>query len=107
MKEKRPLPGQSSPAAYAEYYASRADMVRHLPDSINDLSGAMIEPAAVGPHAVKEAAIQRAAWARIYKQQTATRPGFAYKKLLADSTWRRYSLFQLYAESATFIAFGQ
>lgn len=79
---KRPQMGQTGPGAYAEYLAVRADMVRRLPDSINDLSAAMIEPAAVALHAVKEAGVQRgdrvmvvgggtigllcAAWARIY-----------------------------------------
>jgi 2-desacetyl-2-hydroxyethyl bacteriochlorophyllide A dehydrogenase len=79
---KRPQMGQTGQGAYAEYIAVRADMVRRLPDSIDELSAAMIEPAAVALHAVKEAGVQRgdrvmvvgggtigllcAAWARIY-----------------------------------------
>ena len=78
---KRPQPGQNGPGGYAEYISVRPDMVRRLPDTISDLEGAMIEPATVGLHAVKEAGIKRgdrvlivgggtigllcAAWARI------------------------------------------
>jgi 2-desacetyl-2-hydroxyethyl bacteriochlorophyllide A dehydrogenase len=78
---KRPQPGQNGPGGYAEYILARPDMVRRLPESISDLEGAMIEPATVGLHAVKEAGVKRgdrvlivgggtiglicAAWARI------------------------------------------
>lgn len=78
---KRPTVGQNSPGAYAEYVSIRSDMVRKLPDTINDLEAAMIEPAAVCLHAVRRAGIKAgdkvlvvgggtiglmsAAWARI------------------------------------------
>lgn len=55
---KRPNPGNNSPGAYAEYIKVRPDMVRKLPDSVSDKEAAMIEPAAVAFHAVKEAMIQ-------------------------------------------------
>jgi 2-desacetyl-2-hydroxyethyl bacteriochlorophyllide A dehydrogenase len=56
---KRPQPGQNGPGGYAEYILARPDMVRRLPDTISDLEGAMIEPATVGLHAVKEAGVKR------------------------------------------------
>jgi len=78
---KRPTIGQNSPGAYAEYVSIRPDMVRKLPDTINDLEAAMIEPAAVCLHAVRRAGMKAgdkvlvigggtiglmsAAWARI------------------------------------------
>jgi threonine dehydrogenase-like Zn-dependent dehydrogenase len=49
---KRPHPGLNSPGAFAEYYSIRSDMVRKLPDSISDLAATMIEPSAVGLHAI-------------------------------------------------------
>jgi len=73
--------GQNTPGAYAEFTSIRSDMVRKLPDSINDLDAAMIEPSAVSLHAVRTAGIRAgdrlliigggtigllsAAWARI------------------------------------------
>jgi L-iditol 2-dehydrogenase len=45
-------PGVSIAGAYAEYFASRSDMVRKIPDSISDDSAAVIEPAACALHAV-------------------------------------------------------
>lgn len=44
--------------AYAEKLVSRSDMVIKLPDSVSDQEGAMIEPTAVGLHAVNLADVQ-------------------------------------------------
>ncbi len=55
---KRPVLGQNSPGAYAEYVSSRPDMIRKLPDTISDLDAAMIEPAAVCLHGVHKAGIK-------------------------------------------------
>jgi 2-desacetyl-2-hydroxyethyl bacteriochlorophyllide A dehydrogenase len=55
---KRPNIGQNSPGAYAEYVSIRSDMVRRLPDQMNDLEAAMIEPASVCLHAVRRAGIK-------------------------------------------------
>ncbi|HVN72949.1 MAG TPA: alcohol dehydrogenase catalytic domain-containing protein [Desulfomonilia bacterium] len=55
---KRPAVGQNSPGAYAEYVSLRSDMVRRIPDAINDLEAAMIEPAAVCLHAVRRSGIK-------------------------------------------------
>jgi 2-desacetyl-2-hydroxyethyl bacteriochlorophyllide A dehydrogenase len=49
---KRPNPGLNAPGAYAEYFSIRSEMVRKIPDSISDLSATMIEPSAVGLHAI-------------------------------------------------------
>lgn len=55
---KRYNPGNNSPGAYAEYVAVRPGMVRKLPDSVNDMSAALVEPAAVALHAVNRAGVQ-------------------------------------------------
>jgi len=44
--------------AYAEYTSCRADMVKKLPDSVSFEEGAMVEPSAVGLHAVALADIK-------------------------------------------------
>lgn len=49
---QRGSPGVTSAGAYAEYFASRPDMVRKLPDTANDIEAVMIEPAAGALHAV-------------------------------------------------------
>jgi L-iditol 2-dehydrogenase len=49
---RRKVPGNSGPGAYAEMMALRPDMVRVLPDSIEDREAVMIEPSAVALHAV-------------------------------------------------------
>ena len=54
---KRSIPGNNSPGAFAEFLALRPDMVRKLPDTVNDIQAAMIEPTAVALHAVRTAAI--------------------------------------------------
>jgi len=41
-----------TPGSMAEYTSVRPDMVRKIPDGINDIEAAMIEPAAVALHAV-------------------------------------------------------
>jgi 2-desacetyl-2-hydroxyethyl bacteriochlorophyllide A dehydrogenase len=46
-------PGVSSAGAYTEFYASRPDMVRKLPDSISDDEAAMLEPTTCASHAVR------------------------------------------------------
>lgn len=45
-------PGIGTDGGYGQYVAVREDMVRHLPDSISDVSAAMIEPAAISLHGV-------------------------------------------------------
>jgi len=55
---KRPNLGLNAPGAYAQYVAVLSDMVRKLPDTINDLEAAMIEPAAVSFRAVRAAGIR-------------------------------------------------
>ncbi len=47
-----------TPGAMAEYTAVRPDMVRIIPDTINDIDAAMIEPAAVALHAVNLADVR-------------------------------------------------
>jgi 2-desacetyl-2-hydroxyethyl bacteriochlorophyllide A dehydrogenase len=54
---KRSIPGNNSPGAFSEFLKIRSDMVRKLPDNINDIQAAMIEPAAVALHAVRAAGI--------------------------------------------------
>ncbi len=54
---KRSIPGNNSAGAFAESLKLRPDMVRKLPDSINDVEAAMIEPTAVALHAVRAAGI--------------------------------------------------
>ncbi|MFZ5573458.1 MAG: zinc-dependent alcohol dehydrogenase [Thermodesulfobacteriota bacterium] len=54
---KRPIPGNNSPGAYAEYLLLRPDMVRALPDSVSDGQAVMIEPAAVALHAMRRAGV--------------------------------------------------
>jgi threonine dehydrogenase-like Zn-dependent dehydrogenase len=50
-------PGLSAAGGMAEYVLVRADMVRALPDNVDDILGAMAEPAAVSMHAVRRAGI--------------------------------------------------
>ena len=54
---KRSIPGNNSAGAFSELLKLRPDMVRKLPDDINDVQAAMIEPAAVALHAVRAAGI--------------------------------------------------
>ena len=55
---KNGSPGVTSAGAYAEYFASRPDMVRKLSDTISDVEAAMIEPAAGTLHAVNLAQVK-------------------------------------------------
>ncbi|MBN2298910.1 MAG: alcohol dehydrogenase catalytic domain-containing protein [Deltaproteobacteria bacterium] len=52
---KRSIPGNNSQGAFAQYLKLRPDMVRILPDTISENEAAMIEPAAVALHAVRQA----------------------------------------------------
>ncbi len=52
---KRSIPGNNSPGAFAEYVSARPDMVRKLPDSVTDKEGALVEPSAITIHAVNQA----------------------------------------------------
>jgi threonine dehydrogenase-like Zn-dependent dehydrogenase len=54
---KREIPGNNSPGAFAEYVSIRPDMVRKLPDSVSDKEGALVEPAAVALHAVRQSGL--------------------------------------------------
>jgi 2-desacetyl-2-hydroxyethyl bacteriochlorophyllide A dehydrogenase len=54
---KRSIPGNNSPGAFAQYLKLRPDMVRKLPDPINDHEACMIEPASVALHAVHQAGL--------------------------------------------------
>ena len=51
---KRSIPGNNSPGAFAEYVSARPDMVRTLPDNISDKEGALVEPSTVALHAVNQ-----------------------------------------------------
>lgn len=51
-------PGITSPGAYAEYFVSRPDMVRKLPDTVSDSEAAMIEPTGVALRAVRLAGVK-------------------------------------------------
>jgi threonine dehydrogenase-like Zn-dependent dehydrogenase len=51
-------PGLTAPGAYAEFFASRPDMVRKLPDTISNTEAAMIEPTAVALHALRLAGVR-------------------------------------------------
>jgi 2-desacetyl-2-hydroxyethyl bacteriochlorophyllide A dehydrogenase len=55
---KRSIPGNNSPGGFAEFLKVRPDMVRKLPDCINDVQAAMIEPGAVALHAVRTAGVK-------------------------------------------------
>jgi threonine dehydrogenase-like Zn-dependent dehydrogenase len=50
--------GAGFPGAYAEYFLARPDMVRKLPDSLDDDLATMIEPTAVAMRAVYQAGIK-------------------------------------------------
>lgn len=52
---RRPIPGNNSPGALAEFVQVRPDMVRKLPNIISDNAGALIEPSAVALHAINQA----------------------------------------------------
>jgi len=52
-------PGIGSDGGYGQYVAVREDMVRHLPEEVSDLSGAMVEPAAISLHAVNLAKVTK------------------------------------------------
>ncbi|MBC2715991.1 MAG: alcohol dehydrogenase catalytic domain-containing protein [Desulfobacteraceae bacterium] len=54
---KRSIPGNNSPGGFSEFLKLRPDMVRKLPDTVNDIQAAMAEPAAVALHAVRTAGI--------------------------------------------------
>lgn len=51
-------PGIGSDGGYGEYVLVREDMVRILPDNVSDISGAMVEPAAISLHSVKLAGVK-------------------------------------------------
>ncbi len=55
---KRSIPGNNSPGGFSEFLKIRSDMVRKLPDSINDVQAAMIEPTAVALHCIRTAGIK-------------------------------------------------
>jgi L-iditol 2-dehydrogenase len=46
-------PGFSAHGGMGEYSLVRPDMVVKLPDSIDDILGALIEPASIGMHSLK------------------------------------------------------
>lgn len=93
----RPFIGNNSPGAYAQYLKTGPDMIRKLPDSISDNEAAIIEPAAVALHAIRQAGIKAgdrvlitgggpigllcAAWARI--------SGASYIALTEINVYRR------------------
>jgi 2-desacetyl-2-hydroxyethyl bacteriochlorophyllide A dehydrogenase len=93
----QPMAGNNSPGAYAQYLKIGPDLVRKLPEAISDEEAALIEPAAVALHAVRQAGIKAgdkvlitgggpigllcAAWARI--------SGAAYIALTEINTYRR------------------
>ena len=52
-------PGIGSDGGYGQYVAVREDMVRLLPYSISDVSGAMIEPVAISLHGVNLAKAEK------------------------------------------------
>ena len=107
---KRSIPGNNSDGAFSEFLKLRPDMVRKLPDSLNDVAGAMIEPTAVALHAVRTAGIGPgdmvmisgggpigllcAAWAKIsgaayiaLTEVSAFRKSFAVKNADADDVF--------------------
>lgn len=51
--------GAGAHGGYAEYVAVRTDMVRKIPDTISDVQGALIEPAAVALHALKISGVDK------------------------------------------------
>lgn len=53
----RPAIGISDPGGYAEYCHVRADMVRVIPDTLSDEDAALIEPATVALHAVRQSGL--------------------------------------------------
>ena len=94
---KRSIPGNNSDGAFSEFLKLRPDMVRKLPDTVNNIQAAMAEPVAVALHAVRTAGISPgdsvmisgggpigllcAAWAKIN--------GAAYIALTEISTFRK------------------
>ena len=52
-----PGTSETMPGAYAEYTVSRPDMVRKIPNSVNDIEAIMIEPASVALRAIREARV--------------------------------------------------
>lgn len=50
-------PGIGTDGGYGQYVAVREDMVRHLPDNVSFVSGAMVEPAAISMHGLKLAKV--------------------------------------------------
>ncbi|MGM0453005.1 MAG: zinc-dependent alcohol dehydrogenase [Thermodesulfobacteriota bacterium] len=55
---KRSIPGNNSQGGFAEYLLLRPDMVRKLPDGIDDRSACVIEPAAVALHAIYQGSVK-------------------------------------------------
>lgn len=51
-------PGIGTDGGYGQYVAVREDMVRHLPDSVSDISAAMVEPAAISMHGINLANVK-------------------------------------------------
>lgn len=54
-----------NPGGYAEYVRVGAAEALHLPDTVNDRQGALVEPLAVGLHALKKARLQPGARALV------------------------------------------
>jgi 2-desacetyl-2-hydroxyethyl bacteriochlorophyllide A dehydrogenase len=52
--------GIDSPGAFQAYWAVPADRVHHVPDELDDASGALIEPLAVAVHDVRRAQVELA-----------------------------------------------
>jgi 2-desacetyl-2-hydroxyethyl bacteriochlorophyllide A dehydrogenase len=55
---RRQIPGNNGPGAFAEYIKLRPDMVRTIPDSVDNAEAILIEPSAVALHAVRQAGLK-------------------------------------------------
>ncbi len=51
------IPGNNAQGAFSEYLLLRPDMVRKLPDAINDRAATLVEPAAVALHAIHQVTV--------------------------------------------------
>jgi len=56
-QNQKSSPGVTGPGGYAEYFAFRGDMLRNVPDTIDDLEATMIEPSATTLHTIRLADI--------------------------------------------------
>ncbi len=54
----RAIPGNNSPGAFAQYLRLRPDMVRRLPDTIDDIEACLIEPSSVALHVAHQAGVK-------------------------------------------------